>query len=121
MTSSVRERIKRRNADHHAGLAPNVGRHANMARYVFILHTHGLANFETPRLNRLAARPDRSGELKAAASQSLKFLASSESLLHQKCSKGGQVPLKICRRHVMARLHALDGMALLVHVVDVAA
>ena len=56
----------------------------------------------------------RKGGLRAA----LEFLARHQAFFDQQCRQAGEGALVIVRRPIVARLHALDGVAVFVHVED---
>src|SRR5437764_942344 len=88
-----------------------------MTRYEISLDAHTIAGLKPRAPGRVgASRRARSRQRNATLRALLQFLARDDALFDQQRREARQRPLVIARRHVMARLHALDGMAILVHV-----
>jgi NADPH:quinone reductase-like Zn-dependent oxidoreductase len=117
MGMRVRDGVGGRHADHHAGLAADVARHADVARDRVVSHAHAIAGREALPTGRVAAaRGARPCERDEAAGAPLQLLARDDAFLHQQRGEARERALVVARGHVMARLHALDGVAVLVHV-----
>ena len=115
----IGKRIGRRLADDDAGLAADVARHAAMAGNVVDPDPHPVAGLEALALRHVrAARRARRRERKRSLGPALQLLLRDDSLLDAERREAGQGSLVVAGGEIVARLHALDGVAILVHVED---
>src|SRR6476620_4156194 len=117
MRAGVGERIVRRLADDHAGLSADVARHPNVTRYVVVPDANAIAGLKALARGCIgAARRTRRRQRKESVRSALQFLAGQNAFLDQESRQAGERTFVIAGCEVMARLHALDRVAVLVHV-----
>jgi hypothetical protein len=115
----IRERVRRRLAHDHAFAAADVARHADVAGDEVGAHADPVAGQEA--LARADVGPPRragQGEGERAAGALLELLAREQALLDAQRRQARERAFVVARRQVVARLHALDRMAIFVHVED---
>ena len=115
----VGEWVGRRDVHHHPGFAPDVAGCTHMAAHMLNPHLHLVTHAKCVRIGGIAApRAQRQGQRKAATGALLQIAQTEHALFHAQGGQAGQGALVIARAHVMARLHALNGVAVFVHVED---
>src|SRR6185369_11615827 len=97
----------------------DVARHAGEAGYVVVAHPHGVARLEALTIGDVAAaRRARGGQRESTVRAPLELVGGDDALLDAQRRQAGQRALVVARAQVVARLHALDRVAVLVHVED---